>query len=86
MLQNRIFCPYHFQILSDPQRLRRKILSWRLLHIRLGSKMSNRSAQIALVTVGTLLAGAAGYAVYFDYMRRNSPEFRKGLSERHLRY
>ena len=42
--------------------------------------MSNRPAQIALITVGTLLAGAAGYAVYFDYMRRNSPEFRKGLS------
>lgn len=44
-----------------------------------------RAGKIALLTVGALTAGALGYAVYFDYMRRNSAEFRKGLSECHQR-
>lgn len=42
-----------------------------------------RAGKIALLTVGAITAGALGYAVYFDYMRRNSAEFRKGLSECH---
>ncbi|EJT48680.1 hypothetical protein A1Q2_08292 [Trichosporon asahii var. asahii CBS 8904] len=40
-----------------------------------------RAGKIALLTVGALTAGALGYAVYFDYMRRNSAEFRKGLKK-----
>lgn len=40
-----------------------------------------RAGQIALITAGAAVTGVLGYALYFDYMRRNSPEFRKGLSE-----
>lgn len=47
--------------------------------------MTSRSpATIALYTTGAILTGLVGYAVYFDYMRRNSPEFRKNLSTSHL--
>ncbi|KAL1413487.1 mitochondrial import receptor subunit tom20 [Vanrija albida] len=46
------------------------------------SNMS-RAGQIALITAGTAAAGLLGYVVYFDYMRRNSPEFRKGLRKQH---
>jgi hypothetical protein len=41
----------------------------------------SRVGQIALITAGTAAAGLLGYCVYFDYMRRNSSEFRKGLRE-----
>lgn len=40
-----------------------------------------RASQIALISAGAAVTGVLGYAVYFDYMRRNSPEFRKGLSK-----
>jgi import receptor subunit TOM20 len=44
--------------------------------------MSARSAtQIALLTAATAVTGLVGYAVYFDYMRRNNPEFRKNIRE-----
>lgn len=41
--------------------------------------MARTAGQIALITAGTLATGALGYAIYFDYMRRNSPEFRRSL-------
>jgi import receptor subunit TOM20 len=33
----------------------------------------------ALILVGSLLTATAGYAVYFDYKRRNDPDFRRRL-------
>ena len=42
--------------------------------------MSRSAGQIAAITAATALTGIVGYAVYFDYMRRNSADFRKGLS------
>ena len=42
--------------------------------------MSRSAGQIAAITAATALTGLVGYAVYFDYMRRNSTEFRKGIS------
>jgi len=42
--------------------------------------MSRSAGQIAAITAATALTGLVGYAVYFDYMRRNSADFRKGLS------
>ncbi|GFZ52104.1 hypothetical protein JCM24511_09877 [Saitozyma sp. JCM 24511] len=46
--------------------------------------MSARSAtQIALLTAATAVTGLVGYAVYFDYMRRNNPEFRKNIRKQH---
>jgi hypothetical protein len=43
--------------------------------------MSQRSSagQIALLTTGVIVTGFLGYAVYFDYQRRNSASFRKGI-------
>jgi import receptor subunit TOM20 len=42
--------------------------------------MSARSAtQIVLLTAATAVTGLVGYAVYFDYMRRNNPDFRKNI-------
>jgi import receptor subunit TOM20 len=42
--------------------------------------MSARSAtQIVLLTAATAVTGLVGYAVYFDYMRRNNPDFRKSI-------
>lgn len=40
-----------------------------------------RAGQVALLTAGAAVTGVLGYAVYFDYMRRNSATFRKGLRE-----
>jgi import receptor subunit TOM20 len=40
-----------------------------------------RAGQVALITAGAAVTGVLGYALYFDYMRRNSPAFRKGLRE-----
>lgn len=34
---------------------------------------------IVSITVGTAVTGFLAYAVYFDYQRRNNPEFRKAL-------
>ncbi|WVQ68543.1 hypothetical protein V866_000132 [Kwoniella sp. B9012] len=39
--------------------------------------------RIAGATAAVALTGFLGYAVYFDYMRRHSPEFRKGLKKQH---
>jgi import receptor subunit TOM20 len=44
--------------------------------------MSGRTvAQVAGITALTAVTGLLGYAIYFDYQRRNNPEFRKGISE-----
>lgn len=43
--------------------------------------MSRSTARIAAITAGTTLVGLLGYAVYFDYQRRNNPEFRKSLKK-----
>ncbi|WRT68678.1 uncharacterized protein IL334_005657 [Kwoniella shivajii] len=45
--------------------------------------MSAAPLRIAGATAAVALTGFLGYAVYFDYMRRNSPEFRKGLKKQH---
>lgn len=43
--------------------------------------MSGRTvAQVAGITALTAVTGLLGYAIYFDYQRRNNPEFRKGIS------
>ncbi|WVQ95207.1 hypothetical protein IAU59_002301 [Kwoniella sp. CBS 9459] len=39
--------------------------------------------RIAGTTAAVALTGLVGYAVYFDYMRRHSAEFRKGLKKQH---
>ena len=36
-------------------------------------------ANSATVTFLTLAAGAVGYCFFFDYQRRNNPEFRKAI-------
>ncbi|KAK1927382.1 MAS20 protein import receptor-domain-containing protein [Papiliotrema laurentii] len=41
--------------------------------------MSRSAASVAAWTAGTALVGLLGYAVYFDYQRRNNPDFRKSL-------
>ncbi|OCF38395.1 hypothetical protein I317_07838 [Kwoniella heveanensis CBS 569] len=45
--------------------------------------MSSSSLRIAGTTAAVALTGLVGYAVYFDYMRRHSAEFRKGLKKQH---
>jgi import receptor subunit TOM20 len=37
--------------------------------------------QIVVGSLAVLATSAVGYAAYFDYRRRNDPEFRKKLSE-----
>lgn len=37
--------------------------------------------KIALTATGVIAAATVGYAVYFDYRRRNDPVFRKKLRE-----
>lgn len=37
------------------------------------------ASQIVTITTATLVTGALGYAVYFDYKRRNDPQFRSKL-------
>ncbi|WWC63594.1 uncharacterized protein I303_106199 [Kwoniella dejecticola CBS 10117] len=39
--------------------------------------------RIAGATAAVAVTGFLGYAVYFDYMRRHSAEFRKGLKKQH---
>ncbi|GAA6002872.1 hypothetical protein JCM10207_001876 [Rhodosporidiobolus poonsookiae] len=41
------------------------------------------AGKIALATTGVLAAATVGYAVYFDYQRRNNPVFRKKLLREH---
>ncbi|AET38319.1 TOM complex receptor protein TOM20 Ecym_2606 [Eremothecium cymbalariae DBVPG len=42
--------------------------------------MSQLSAsRLFAIVSGTIIAGATGYALYFDYQRRHSPQFRKQL-------
>ncbi|KAI1007773.1 hypothetical protein K3495_g455 [Podosphaera aphanis] len=38
-----------------------------------------QSSTIVATTIGTLATGILAYAVYFDYKRRNDPQFRKQL-------
>lgn len=41
--------------------------------------MQAPSRTTVLATIGTLLVGVSAYAVYFDYKRRNDPDFRRLL-------
>jgi len=38
-----------------------------------------KTSTIVSISVGTVVTGLVAYAVYFDYRRRNDPEFRKQL-------
>jgi import receptor subunit TOM20 len=38
-----------------------------------------RTSTIVAISVGTILTGLVGYAVYFDHKRRSDPEFRRSL-------
>lgn len=38
-----------------------------------------QTSTVITISVGTVITGALAYAVYFDYKRRNDPEFRKAL-------
>ncbi|ETI21405.1 hypothetical protein G647_07752 [Cladophialophora carrionii CBS 160.54] len=38
-----------------------------------------KTSTIVSISVGTVVTGLIAYAVYFDYRRRNDPEFRKAL-------
>ncbi|KAH7116075.1 mitochondrial outer membrane translocase complex, subunit Tom20 domain-containing protein [Dendryphion nanum] len=40
---------------------------------------SLKPSTIAVISVGTIVTGLLGYAVYFDHRRRTDPEFRKQL-------
>ncbi|ETN41622.1 uncharacterized protein HMPREF1541_03558 [Cyphellophora europaea CBS 101466] len=40
-----------------------------------------KTSTIVSISVGTAVAGLAAYAVYFDYRRRNDPEFRRALKK-----
>ncbi len=47
-----------------------------------------RSSRILYASIGTIITGCLGYAIYFDYKRRHDPGFRKALkseSRRQLR-
>lgn len=47
--------------------------------------VTTRQVQVIAASVGAVAAaGVVGYAVWFDYKRRNDPEFRKKLSESSL--
>lgn len=43
------------------------------------TNMAQTAGRIALLTAGAVATGFVGYAIYFDYMRRNSPDFRRSL-------
>jgi hypothetical protein len=43
--------------------------------------MNSRPATIAIASLATAAALFTGYAVYFDYQRRNNAKFRKSLRE-----
>lgn len=45
------------------------------------SSSSLKPSTIAAISVGTIVAGIAAYAVYFDHKRRTDPEFRKQLKK-----
>lgn len=38
-----------------------------------------RTSTIVSISVGTAVTGLLAYAIYFDYQRRNNPEFRRAL-------
>jgi len=38
-----------------------------------------KTSTVVSISVGTVVTGLLAYAVYFDYRRRNDPEFRKAL-------
>ncbi|KIX04345.1 uncharacterized protein Z518_05213 [Rhinocladiella mackenziei CBS 650.93] len=38
-----------------------------------------QTSTIVTISVGTVVTGLLAYAVYFDYRRRNDPEFRRAL-------
>lgn len=40
-----------------------------------------RTSTVVTISIGTLVTGALGYAVYFDYKRRNDPSFRSKLKK-----
>ncbi|KAF1964595.1 protein import receptor MAS20, partial [Bimuria novae-zelandiae CBS 107.79] len=42
---------------------------------------SLKPSTIAAISVGTIVAGIAAYAAYFDHKRRTDPEFRKQLKK-----
>lgn len=44
-----------------------------------------RPSTVVAATVGTAVTGFLAYAVYFDYKRRNDPEFRKQLKRQSRR-
>ncbi|KAL7422603.1 mitochondrial import receptor subunit tom20 [Cryptotrichosporon argae] len=41
------------------------------------------AAQVSLVATATAVTGVLGYAVYFDYKRRNDATFRKAIRKQH---
>lgn len=69
--------------LPPPQRCRDSAPTLVLFHPPLfhSSTITMRAGQVALITAGAAVTSVVGYALYFDYMRRNSPTFRKGLRE-----
>lgn len=48
-------------------------------HKTMSTEPSIRPTTIIAAVAGTLAAGVAAYAVYFDYRRRSDPEFRRSL-------
>ncbi|KAK8854551.1 hypothetical protein IAR55_003290 [Kwoniella newhampshirensis] len=44
---------------------------------------SSPALRVAGATAAVAVTGFLGYAVYFDYMRRNSADFRKSLKKQH---
>jgi import receptor subunit TOM20 len=40
-----------------------------------------RTSSVLSLTGATLIGGLIGYAAYFDYKRRNDPEFRRKLKK-----
>ncbi|KAJ4300187.1 mitochondrial import receptor subunit tom20 [Collariella sp. IMI 366227] len=51
----------------------------------MSSASSSRVAVVATATVAAVAAGVLAYAAYFDYRRRNDPEFRRSLRRSHRR-
>lgn len=56
-------------------------LGHRITHTATMSSSSLKPSTIAAISVGTIVAGIAAYAVYFDHKRRTDPEFRKQLKK-----
>lgn len=45
-----------------------------------------KNSTIAIATVTSILTVGIGYIFYFDYKRRNDPQFRKQLSKIYIIY